>query len=502
MIHERHARVGTSSLAGDGLFAIRDIEEGELIASLPRPLIAVLSLRFIPQTCGNCFRSTREPVGLEPVENVFFCTGCKRIKYCSKTCQAQSWKRSHKLECKIYQASNPPPLPSAVRLVLQLVLMRNNRTLTDEESKAVEKMAKNELVLDDLSDDILMGMDAVYDLLRFDPKSRNISRGEIESIFSLMLTNTLTLVQPMMEDIGLALDPYISKANHSCEPNAIVVFDGCVPSIRSVRPIAKDEEICQSYIDFTLDRATRQERLESLYGFKCICPKCAAEDPEAPSQIMVDLHKAYERVKTANNPTVAIPLLKAILVKAQEHKIPATRQPIPDTYQLLATCSNITGDYRTSFLILIKLFFTIDPKLYKKRFFVTRVVHTWTLALVLNEYSAKYRDLNQPEGFKNEWGIDDILIPMFNIAHILKKDILKSHGPGRFADAANQLASQFDEVLQSGPQFVGRYIRDDPGNVWMQFERLKHNKIDLSGAAPSIYEDQAGALGLIAEPVD
>ena len=50
-------------------------------------------------TCYNCFK--------ESTKGFKQCSGCKRIAYCSETCQKAHWKREHKKQCKELQKQYP-----------------------------------------------------------------------------------------------------------------------------------------------------------------------------------------------------------------------------------------------------------------------------------------------------------------------------------------------------------------------------------------------------------
>ncbi|KAG7670868.1 hypothetical protein Ndes2526A_g01356 [Nannochloris sp. 'desiccata'] len=70
-----------------------------------------------------------------------------------------------------------------------------------------------------------------------------------------------------------------SMFNHSCEPNVDVTFPNNNAEIAFVAAtdIAKNTELCISYIDAGGGRAARQEQLRYAYGFLCNCPKCIEE---------------------------------------------------------------------------------------------------------------------------------------------------------------------------------------------------------------------------------
>uniref|UniRef100_A0A804RAC8 SET domain-containing protein n=2 Tax=Zea mays TaxID=4577 RepID=A0A804RAC8_MAIZE len=80
---------------------------------------------------------------------------------------------------------------------------------------------------------------------------------------------------------GLAIDnlDYIftvgapSIINHSCVPNAVLIFDGRTAYVRALQPINKDEEVSISYIETAAVTKKRNNDLKQ-YFFTCTCPRC------------------------------------------------------------------------------------------------------------------------------------------------------------------------------------------------------------------------------------
>ncbi|KAG5921733.1 hypothetical protein E4U42_005727 [Claviceps africana] len=62
-------------------------------------------------------------------------------------------------------------------------------------------------------------------------------------------------------------------ANHSCIPNATVLFAGRTAVLRAERPIGEGEEIEICYTDYTNPVSTRQSALQQ-YNFTCRCRRC------------------------------------------------------------------------------------------------------------------------------------------------------------------------------------------------------------------------------------
>lgn len=71
--------------------------------------------------------------------------------------------------------------------------------------------------------------------------------------------------------LGTSLDTVASLINHSCDPNAFVVFEGGELRVRTTRKISAGEEITQCYTDVDMDVIIRRMTLRSEYLFYCRC---------------------------------------------------------------------------------------------------------------------------------------------------------------------------------------------------------------------------------------
>ncbi|KAG6011343.1 hypothetical protein E4U41_005532, partial [Claviceps citrina] len=78
----------------------------------------------------------------------------------------------------------------------------------------------------------------------------------------------------LADQVGIFLEPTLAMANHSCVPNATLLFMGRKAVLRAERPIREGDEIEISYTDYTNPISRRRMALEP-YGFTCQCPRCA-----------------------------------------------------------------------------------------------------------------------------------------------------------------------------------------------------------------------------------
>ncbi|KAF5336582.1 hypothetical protein D9611_006638 [Ephemerocybe angulata] len=120
------------------------------------------------------------------------------------------------------------------------------------------------------------------------------SAADLVDLVSRFTTNTFTVTTPTLSPLGACVAPSVALINHSCDPNAVIVFPRAeskdvepLLQVIALKHIQPGEEILTSYIDTTLPRELRQQSLKETYHFTCRCPVCAPV-PGAP----VDMREA------------------------------------------------------------------------------------------------------------------------------------------------------------------------------------------------------------------
>ncbi|GJJ07795.1 hypothetical protein Clacol_002000 [Clathrus columnatus] len=111
------------------------------------------------------------------------------------------------------------------------------------------------------------------------------SAGDIVDLISRFTTNAFTLTSPLLLPLGTCLSPVTSFLNHSCQPNAVVVFPKAhsrkttlsepILNVVALRDIPPNEEVLISYVDTTFSTPQRQQILKETYNFTCTCPLCS-----------------------------------------------------------------------------------------------------------------------------------------------------------------------------------------------------------------------------------
>ncbi|KAJ1878437.1 hypothetical protein LPJ66_011891 [Kickxella alabastrina] len=90
--------------------------------------------------------------------------------------------------------------------------------------------------------------------------------------------------------VGLALYLISSHITHNCDPNVQIVFPDNTnkAAIKTLKPIAKGEELHVSFVDASLEKGVRQKRLSGSYRIICTCDKCKAENAAAEAKAVED----------------------------------------------------------------------------------------------------------------------------------------------------------------------------------------------------------------------
>lgn len=137
---------------------------------------------------------------------------------------------------------------------------------------------------------------------------RNAHPSTVDPFEGRLRTNFIGIELPPTTDTSYrGLFPVISRANHSCSPNAMYYFDYKLFALelRAARRIGPNEEIHIQYIDVLQPREERKRLLRELYMFDCQCPSCdlpagsnEAQESDRRRQLMgtwAETHTSLER---------------------------------------------------------------------------------------------------------------------------------------------------------------------------------------------------------------
>lgn len=208
------------------------------------------------------------------------CSRCQSAFYCSVDCQRAHWP-SHRDECAaIAQLSDngrkhlAPHLLLAVRVAWLFIRERDSPRVKRIATLLTNVAHQSEATIAQFNQVASLCSRVLF--LQKAPDCQYVSLPFLTSILSTLGANAIGITEPVeLTDIGIALFDRVSLLNHSCDPNAVVLFDGTAAIVRALRPLAAGEEITISYIDRATDRHERQRSLLSQYFFTCACARCA-----------------------------------------------------------------------------------------------------------------------------------------------------------------------------------------------------------------------------------
>ncbi|KAF9012634.1 hypothetical protein BDQ17DRAFT_1344310 [Cyathus striatus] len=204
------------------------------------------------------------------------------------TCQTADWPR-HKQECPALQrwaeaakssaessstSSTSPEIPSDAIRCLGACFGRSAKLA--QKSKEIDALQSNRTSisksLDAQNSQLHAHLAHAVDMADYGLHSAS----DLVDLVSRFTTNTFTVTTPTLTPIGACVSPLVALINHSCDPNASVVFPRePLLQVVALKPIEAGEEVLTSYIDTTLPKHLRQQVLRETYHFICRCSLCA-----------------------------------------------------------------------------------------------------------------------------------------------------------------------------------------------------------------------------------
>ncbi|WWC91972.1 uncharacterized protein L201_006925 [Kwoniella dendrophila CBS 6074] len=320
---------------GRGFIAKKLIKPGSIILKV-KPTISTLQNQHLKRICHGCFLTAEErsiyvsqnererlekKMRGELKLKLNRCASCKVLHYCSKECQISDWSL-HKHECvalqrfrKMYYNTYPnhpskndsddltwtDPSNETVRALARIIWKRKDERdknggkdglwwkqiaslethINRSPEKEMIKLAQQAQHLQHyLSASIPLKSKSIEEENRLDPVNLKdfgfANVNEVMRFCSSFHVNSFTLSSPSLSPIGVSNSPLMALSNHSCDPNAVVVFPngGKFMELIAIKDIQPNEEILTSYIDLSCPYSIRQRDILERYRFSCNCTLC------------------------------------------------------------------------------------------------------------------------------------------------------------------------------------------------------------------------------------
>ncbi|ESZ94350.1 hypothetical protein SBOR_5259 [Sclerotinia borealis F-4128] len=331
-----NTKIGTAEKLGNGLFSTLDLNPGDPIIIIHKPLLLIAENQALHRVCANCFIEGGEGIDLEP------CSSCGVVRFCSNACEKSSLRSegSHKSECAFLKSQKPlehsraqisaqattntacgyskcQSRKTTISCIGCKALNYCDKKCEDKDRSFHEQQCKDiqsqnlgftlnkilptavratiQLISHPKTlakDSAFMELSSQEDELRKSQSKWDDILLQAHAVTSLLkwkpeyvkyaleslcrLSTNAFRVESNIGNgpIGLCLDPLLARANHRCHPNAAITFDGKRCTLRALSPIVKGEQIFISYIDETQRQEVRQATLAETWYFKCRCARC------------------------------------------------------------------------------------------------------------------------------------------------------------------------------------------------------------------------------------
>ncbi|WFD28422.1 hypothetical protein MNAN1_003433 [Malassezia nana] len=249
--------------------------------------VSVLYTTQLGVRCHYCFAQSDS--------GLLRCSQCRFARYCNATCQAAGWKQArHRDECgalqRWYASAGPGTLPDlaqdpgpTVRALAQLLWRRRRQGPTWWAPFAAMQSHRQAMATVEKGD-IAQQAVRLAKFLGSESDLRALGIDSAKALLELVCqwhTNAFTLTDAQLDPIGVSLDPTVALLNHSCVPNAVVVWPStpqqrpCPMEVVALRALDEGERVCISYVDLAAPRDVRQQILRERYHFTCDCPLCS-----------------------------------------------------------------------------------------------------------------------------------------------------------------------------------------------------------------------------------
>ncbi|KAL3872214.1 hypothetical protein ACJMK2_040152 [Sinanodonta woodiana] len=251
---------------------MKSVLKGEQIFE-ERPFTHILDHSQQGRRCHYC---------LERSEHLKKCTACGFLRYCSLTCQRCDWP-VHRKECPCLKQVSPNVPLDSVRLMLRILI--RTQLLEKEDHSTTETVWRrsfNDLMshIDEIQEDpgrSQQFVQIVYTL-------RGLCQGQLDlppvkqlmEVFGRVTINSFTICDGDLQSVGVGLYLGASYLDHSCQPNAVVSFQGQKLMVRALMdiPEVSPSNIFISYTDQLSFTEDRQRQLKEQYYFSCQCTRC------------------------------------------------------------------------------------------------------------------------------------------------------------------------------------------------------------------------------------
>lgn len=208
-----------------------------------------------------------------PASRVTICENCNLMSYCSQRCLEAD--TLHTPECDDVCKPQKLVMSGFLRALYRILCMAEQPRPRDSYARLTHHTTDTDW--------------AALDTLRVAAESlvtRNASRGHsVEQILKyagMLFINQYTRCDDLGRQAGYIFDPTLALINHSCVPNAFLLFRGRKVHLVCWKPIDLGDEVLLSYSRFMHPTPERRTLLYMHFRFWCKCPGCESRELHYP----------------------------------------------------------------------------------------------------------------------------------------------------------------------------------------------------------------------------
>ncbi|KAI8639991.1 hypothetical protein BD408DRAFT_370726 [Parasitella parasitica] len=273
-------KLNNSKAKGRHAVAQCNLEEGITLCQEQATAFVVRS-QYIDQQCHVC---------LSDLEQKMMCSDCKKAFYCSQGCLEKD-NDLHVLACRpIAQVEAIGHATDVEADLLRLMTLLMARRYLDTQNKDIKEgdiQPTPYWCVEDLISHrenaepafIKVLAEASQRLVVEMPEEIQTTVEEMVTLACRINSNAHGLGDNHSRNTDVALGVFPLGAlffNHGCNPNtAFIGLSNGQLAFRTIRPVAKDEELVVSYLDLYSDRDERRQELLQSKHFWCKCKRCA-----------------------------------------------------------------------------------------------------------------------------------------------------------------------------------------------------------------------------------
>ncbi|KAI9018690.1 hypothetical protein CLU79DRAFT_759884 [Phycomyces nitens] len=275
---------------GRCIVALEPLSRGSVITT-SQPLATITLEANRNEFCNYCFK---KPQSMSPnVMPLQRCTQCRAAYFCNVDCFKNAWLGYHQFVCKSLAKSPPEDSETLDAEMLERVALNvgrySQKPASDNNGLGEEGERQDETVdvtmeaflslmghVKEQPKHVLNKYKRIADMVLKKPyiSSLGLSQERLVEFLCWFQCNNFSIQDSQMFTIGEGTYPVASLFNHSCRPNAVVIFDGALLTIKAIVDIPSGEEVTIAYIDAAHSRSVRQKTLREKYFFDCDCVRC------------------------------------------------------------------------------------------------------------------------------------------------------------------------------------------------------------------------------------